>query len=167
MDLDDERTTLCPGCGAKNRTDASFCFLCRQLLPRPVDDTVPPLEVARLGKSTSFAQSHQARARTTFSLSAIILVIALIAVWLGVLRESRGLGVALAVLAAPALGRTLTAVDTAAARGQSMTATQKVLRFMLSWATVVAVAGVIVVAFAIAGAAICLMAIGVAAGGLR
>ena len=81
----------CPHCQAEVFwSDASQCWMCGQALDRsapPAGPPPPPVPTAR----------------STFGLSSVMLVIALIAVCLGVVREVPWLGIVLAITVAPAL----------------------------------------------------------------
>lgn len=80
----------CPQCGASCAVEATQCWLCRAALP-----AIPATAV----EGRPAAQQ--------FSLATILLVITLIAVCLGVFRQSPGFGIAVVCFAAPALIRTV------------------------------------------------------------
>jgi len=86
------------------------------------------------------------RVDRTFGLSSVMLFIALVAVCLGLLREAPGLGIALAVMATPALIRTRAATARRRADGQHVTIADKLLAFAGSL-------GVVALTGAAAGAA--------------
>ncbi|MBI3468399.1 MAG: hypothetical protein HY000_35810 [Planctomycetes bacterium] len=73
----------------------------------------------------------------TFGLSSLMLMIALIAVCLGVMREVPGLGIVLALLLTPAAVRTAIASSRRERRGQPMTAMERILAFASSLGVVI------------------------------
>lgn len=98
MSPTDAGSVLCPICSAENHRGASRCFLCGQSLVG-ASEFVPPKPSAE----------PEAMRRPTFRLNSLMLLIALIAVFLGVAHEAPGLAVVLAVPGTIALIRTLTA----------------------------------------------------------
>jgi hypothetical protein len=80
-----------------------------------------------------------------------MLIIALVAVCLGVMREVMGLGIALAIVSTPALVRTVLAVRRRERTGRPMAAGEKVLVFIGS----IAVVATVCVASGAAFVAIC------------
>jgi hypothetical protein len=119
---------VCPECGANNPEAAPACWMCdgplspglakRELLPEP--SPPPP---------------------TTFRLGALMVAIALIAVFLGVAREAPGLAILLAVVATPALLVTLGKSWQRRAEGFPMSATEKAGTFL--FAAVITVAAIL------------------------
>lgn len=92
-----ETCIVCPICRTENRRDATSCFLCSQSLAGA--------EV--IATETPFRAVAPGAHRPTFRLSTIMLVVALIAVSLGVWLEAPGLIVVFAVPAVIALIRTV------------------------------------------------------------
>ncbi len=86
---------------------------------------------------------------STFTLGSLMLVIALIAVCLGVTVEVPGLGILLIVLAAPALVRTLLNVSHSKAEGVTLTLPQKAALFLGSLGIVALIALGALIAFVI------------------
>jgi hypothetical protein len=85
-------SVVCPMCTAENRRGTARCFLCGQ----------------SLSGATEFVPSKPSAGRqTTFRITSIMLLIALIAVVLGVFREAPGLAIPLAVAGTIALMRTI------------------------------------------------------------
>jgi hypothetical protein len=82
-----------------------------------------------------------------FTLGSLMLVIALVAVCLGVLREVPGLGVILILVATPALARTLGAASHRKRVGRPMTAVEKVEAFVASVGVVTAIGVSALIAF--------------------
>jgi hypothetical protein len=95
----------CPHCGAANYPSAEVCFLCRQ--------RIDPARAEQTGEAKPTPSSEinpyapPAAAGAAFQLNSLLLVIALIAVCMGVIHEAPGLGVPLAILSFIALGRTV------------------------------------------------------------
>jgi hypothetical protein len=89
-------------------------------------DELPP-PPAGLGESGRFV----------IHLSSVMLVIALVAISLGVLREAPGLGILLIVLMVPALVRTLAGAARRQAKGSAMTLAEKLITFFVSLVIVV------------------------------
>ena len=116
--------TACPHCAAVNPPGALTCWLCRQAVQTPAAAT------ARMPEATPSAVA----AHRTFGLSSLMLVIALIAVFLGVLREAPGLAIGLAVVSTPVLIR--------AARGTKRREAQRRPMTFLASLGVVLTAGV-------------------------
>lgn len=123
----------CPECGAAARKADVKCWLCH----RPLVVTAELVEagspfVDRPGppKWVNPAQ---------FSLETLMLVITLIAVCLGVIMAAPGWGVVLAIVAAPALVRTLVAGYQDRKAGTPMTLGEKLLTFLASTGVTLAV----------------------------
>jgi hypothetical protein len=91
----DAGSVVCPMCAAENSRGAARCFLCGQSLAG-VTEFVPP--------KTSTRQAEGRR--STFQITSIMLLIALIAVFLGVFHEAPGVAMVLAVPGTIALIRT-------------------------------------------------------------
>lgn len=122
----------CPSCGAQNRADSVECFLCHQPfgLTEPTSAQSPTTWVPSPVSPTDDLAAAHADIQRTFKLSSLMLIIALVAVCLGALVESPGLGVVLIIVAAPALLRTLAAIHYFRGRGQRLTTVDKVLFFV-------------------------------------
>jgi hypothetical protein len=90
-------------------------------------------------------------ARRTVQLNTLMLLIAVIAVCLGVLHEAPGLGIVLVILVIPALARTIGGARRRQALGRSMSWDERFLNFFASLGIVI----VIEVAAAIAFVATC------------
>ena len=102
MEPPDSRTIRCPSCGGENTVGKSRCFLCGEPL------AVTPGEANNPWAAPAAEVNLSPR---TFTLGSLMLVIALIAVCMGVLVEIPGLGVVLILVTTPALIRTLRAVS--------------------------------------------------------
>jgi hypothetical protein len=131
----------CPHCGALNHPDAKSCAACDRSLARPIGSGAVPAPPA----------GREALERRTIHLNSIMLLIALIAVCLGVLREFPGLGVLLVVLVVPALVRTFTGAARRKALGTPMSWDQKLITFTAS----VGIVALIGLAASIAFVAVC------------
>jgi multisubunit Na+/H+ antiporter MnhB subunit len=94
----DSGSVICPMCSAENSRGAARCFLCGQSLSG-VTEVVPP----------KLTTEPEAGRRATFQITSMMLLIALIAVFLGVFHEAPGVAMVLAVPGTIALIRTLAA----------------------------------------------------------
>ncbi|MEJ7637324.1 MAG: hypothetical protein WKF75_04860 [Singulisphaera sp.] len=86
---------VCPMCSAENRRGTERCFLCGQSLSGATEFVPKPSTEPTAGR------------RPTFGISSVMLMIALIAVFMGVFHEAPGLALVLAVPGTIALVRTL------------------------------------------------------------
>ena len=121
---------ICPHCGAVNRLSRTTCWLCGH----------SPVATGAAAEPQPQASPTEKTAQRTFGLSSLMLLIALIAVCLGVMRELPGLGIALAVVATPALIRTIGAVGRKEARGRPMDVPEIIGTFLGSVAVVTTIA---------------------------
>ena len=132
-------TISCSQCGAANIGQSGQCWLCHHPLaaePRGAGSANPP---------TAWATASTAN---TFTISSLMLIIALIAVCLGVTREAPGLGIALGVVSTPALVRTVFAARRREITGRPMSTGEKVVAFLGSIGVVVTVCAASGAAFA-------------------
>jgi hypothetical protein len=143
----------CPDCGAEAPADSLKCWLChRQLAVQAelVDEDSP--------------RSHRAPPRRTsgvqFSLETLMLVITLFAVCLGVIMAAPGLGILVAIVAAPALVRTLVAGYQERKAGTPLTLGEKLLTFLASTGVSLAVVITGWTAFAAACLGSCFVVVG-------
>lgn len=120
MENAEPRMVVCPSCGGENLARFDRCFLCDQ-----------PLFAGTAGAENPWAAPavELKPSSTTFTLGSLMLVIALIAVCLGVLVEIPGLGVVLLLVSTPALIRTLVAVSRSKAAGRPIGGWDKVVLF--------------------------------------
>ena len=100
-----------------------------------------------------------------FSLETLLLVITLVAVCLGMIMAEPGLGIVVAIVATPALVRTLVAGYQQRKAGTPMTLGEKLLTFAASTGVAVAVLVTGGTAFAAACVGSCFVALGVSQGG--
>jgi hypothetical protein len=164
MDKADGIWFVCPECGASNRAGDSVCFLCDHRL----DAARPEVPSDALKRATSRTAPELVNPYAppggfdspalTFRISSLLLVIAVIAVCLGVWHEVPFLGIMLAVVAAPALVYTSVVAARSRASGQPMSVFDKVGSFAG------ALAGVVVIEFSalIGFGATCMPAVGIA-----
>ncbi len=153
MGLADGIWLVCPECGASNRPKGTFCFLCGHGLdtarpetsigaprspisftsPEPIDPYQPP---------TTFVPTP-----LSFRISSLLMVIAVIAVCLGVWHEEPVLGIILAVVVAPALVYTVIVAAKSKARGRRMAVFEKVGTFLAAIVGAVVIAVSAIIAF--------------------
>jgi hypothetical protein len=143
----------CPECGASNRPGHTACFLCGHGL-----DTAQPATTTGVPESPASPTWPELvtpyEAPTTivipalkFRISSLLLVIAVIAVCLGVLHENWGMGILLAIAVTPALLYTIIVAAKTKARGRPMAVFKKVGTFLGAIVGVVVIAGSAVIAF--------------------
>jgi len=149
MNTDAEKERRCPGCGALIPPEAKKCWLCHG---RPDDAEeasgstfVPPDPVAATGELPVVQSEYQARFQ--FSLGSMMLLVTLTAVILGVFATVPGLGVALAILAAPALIRTAVLASRRQSTGHPMEVQAKLSVFIGTLALVAVIVAAAVGAF--------------------
>ncbi len=105
---------ICPDCGAGVATKDSRCWICK----RPFASDVP-------GTAELAGGASEQRATFQFGISSIMLIITLAAVILGVWQMAPGIGIALAVVAIPALIPTCIISMKKGARGRPLTPSEK------------------------------------------
>ena len=135
---------LCPECGAANRVGETTCFLCggrsgtdspAQAGAKSFNPYAPP--------SVSYAPpAVSVPLRPSFHISSMLLIIAVIAVCLGVWQAQPLLGVIVAVIVVPALGYTSVIAFQSASKGRPLAVSEKLNRFLA------ALMGVVVILFA-------------------
>lgn len=143
----------CRHCGAVNARPAPKCWLCGQDPsgePEAVAAAPPPVHTAAINPAQKYSRS--------FTLATIFLVMTLIAVCMGVVVMSPGLGIVLAILSLPAFVRTGLRVQRRVALGKSVTTGQKIGWFLGSLAAAVVVAVVVVTVAAVGMFFVCLSA---------
>ena len=152
----------CRDCGATIKPQDHQCWLCHRSL----------VVEAELVEPSSPLASHYVPPKRVnpaqFSLETLMLVITLIAVCLGMIMALPGLGIVVAIVAAPALVRTLIAGYQDRQAGTPMTLGEKLLTFAASTGVTLAVLVTGGTAFAAACAGMCFVALGLenAGGGL-
>jgi len=129
-------TMICSNCGTENGPQRTQCWLCREPIG-PADQ--PP--------AAMHTSVPAVRTTRTFSLSSLMLLTALAAVCLGVMRQSLGLGIVLAILATPALLRTVFLAQKKKGPGGSMSSGEKVATFIGALAVVTTIGAAACVAF--------------------
>lgn len=140
MESSDPRMVVCPSCGGDNLARFDRCFLCDQ-----------PLAPANVGSDNPYAAPppELKLSSRTFTLGSLMLVIALIAVCLGVLVEFPGLGILLALAASFALVRTLAEVSRSKALGRPFDRKAKIILFLGSLGVVTLIGLGSVIAFVV------------------
>lgn len=149
----------CPECGAAARPADVNCWLCH----RPLVVTAELVEAGPpfAGRPAPPKWVNPAQ----FSLETLMLVITLIAVCLGMIMALPGLGVLVAIVAAPALVRTLVAGYQERSAGTPLTLGEKLLTFLASTGVSLAVIATGWTAFAAACYGSCLVAWGLESAG--
>ena len=153
MGLSDGIWFVCPECGASNHPRATACFLCGHFLDtaRPETRTGAPKSPA---SPTSPELVNPYKPSTTllspalaFRISSLLMVIAVIAVCMGVAHENVFFGILLAVAVAPALGYTFIVAARRKAKERPMAVFEKVSTFLAAIVGVVMIAVSAVVSF--------------------
>ena len=155
MGLSEGIWLVCRQCGASNRPGGTFCFLCGHGL-----DTARPETRAGAPRSPISFTSHEpidpyepsttfVSPDLTFRISSLLMVIAVIAVCLGVVHENLALGIFLAFAVAPALVYTFIVAAKSKARGRPMNVFEKAGTFVASIVGVVVIAGSAFIAFGV------------------
>lgn len=147
----------CPECGARLKAADAKCWLCG----RPIkDDAVVIAEVIG-GAAPEWVQAHQPPLKPwQFSLESMLLVITLVAVCLGMIVAMPGIGVLAAIVAGPALIRTLMVGYQERRAGHKQSIGEKVLAFLASTGVAIAVLLAGASAFGAACFASCLVVLG-------
>ena len=123
MSAEQGSTTACPQCGAELAAAETRCWLClNERRPAGEADTAGTVE----------APAAQRPERWTYSLGSLLLFITLIAVTLGLMGVSPGIGIVFGVLATPALIRTAVAASRARAAGEGLNGYEKAWIFLAS-----------------------------------
>jgi hypothetical protein len=131
MTTGDRIVVVCPDCGATARAGETACFLCGKRLG-----------VADAKKTIGLAADSPSASLPTFHISSLLLLIALVALCLGVGHDEPVLGIALAVVVLPAAAYTTIIAFRSAALGKPMAVFEKV------WSFLAAISGVVVIALA-------------------
>jgi hypothetical protein len=128
-------TGFCPHCQAENPTGAARCWICQQ-----------PLEAAGPEHAAAPA-ANPATPKRTFHLNSLMLVIALVAVFLGVWRAAWGLAILFALVALPASLRTWGILAERRALNQPLRIEEKIFAFLGSLGVVLAIGLAACIAF--------------------
>ena len=149
------RGHTCPECGARLRAADAKCWLCGRQLTHDAE-IVEATIVA-----PAWVESHQPPLKPwQFSLESMLLVITLVAVCLGMIVAMPGIGVLAAIVAAPALIRTLMVGYQERRAGHKQSMGEKVLAFLASTGVAIAVVLAGASAFGAACFASCLVVLG-------
>jgi ribosomal protein L40E len=135
MDSEQPEVLVCARCGAQNPPDRDACWICHE----PLDPKAAPAS-----RSTLVDQASGPR----FALSSVLMVIALVAVGFGLIREAPWLGVPVVILVTPALLRTSVAARRRP-KDRPMTLAEMLLSLIASLGLIVMVGTAALVAFAI------------------
>jgi hypothetical protein len=139
MEPADVQVIRCLHCQAENPPGSATCASCGRPLP-PVGDSGQD-EIWWL------PADRAETARRTYHLSTLMLLVAVIAVCLGVMREVPGLGVLLILLMVPALIRTLAGAARRQSRGSPMPWEEKLVVFLSSLGIVFVIGFAALIAF--------------------
>lgn len=120
----DTAAASCPHCAARLQSEDTACWLCGGRI-----NTGFPSD-QRVATEANVPPTLAPNTALTFNLSSLMLIITLIAVCLGVFRLAPGLGIAAAVLATPALIRTMIFSKRRRARGDALNVGEKTLAFV-------------------------------------
>src|SRR4051794_17612604 len=112
---------LCPHCRAENAPELEVCSTCGRSLALVIDSPYDPPKSAL-----------EPTPRATFRISSLMLIIGVVAVCLGLLREVPGLFVLLLILSVPALGRTVAGMSRRREKGVAMNWNDKAWMFAAS-----------------------------------
>jgi hypothetical protein len=147
MARSEENRLVCPQCFSSNHPGDIICFLCGHAL----DTSMPTMETGDPKSPTPSIAPESVNPyavpaggyspAVTFRISSLLLVIAVIAVCLGVAHENVVLGIILAVVVVPALVYTVIVVEKRKVAGIPMAALDKSVVFL------VAIGGVLIIEF--------------------
>jgi hypothetical protein len=154
---------VCPRCGASNLPNRVDCFLCGLSLvstrSAPPDREDGLVELLPADRANPYAAPKVPVAMgPTFRISTLLLVIAAIAVCLGVIHEAPGLGIPLGVLSFAALGRTVVVANRGLQRGHALSLPDKIAVFLATVGIGVVIMICIVIAVVAALFALCMFA---------
>jgi hypothetical protein len=147
MGYSDETRLVCPQCLSLNQPEDITCFLCGHGLEKATLKIETGAQTSPTPPRSSDSVNPYAPPASdispavTFRISSLLLVIAVIAVCLGVAHENLVLGIILAVVVVPALVYTFIVVEKRSARGIPMAVPDKVVTFL------VAIGGVLIIEF--------------------
>ncbi|HET6880404.1 MAG TPA: hypothetical protein VFI31_09630 [Pirellulales bacterium] len=159
MSPPDSAPARCPECGAAVRMGGDRCWLCGAKLPHAAAEQPTPPAAGREIVEATLAQQETA---ATFSLTSLFMVTTLVAVGAGVFAAAPGLGIAFAIVATPALIRTIVVTSKRKAQGVVQTPGKKIAAFLAS----IGIMLLVVVSIGIALLTACLTACaGLAVGG--
>jgi hypothetical protein len=130
----------CGKCGTLNRPGATACFLCARRFDTSALDTTGDASQSPTSL-TSAASSAAVSPALSCRISSLLLVIAVVAICLAIVREDLLVGTVLALTVLPALAYTIIAAARREARGSPMAVHEKLRAFLA------AIVGVALVAF--------------------
>ena len=143
MYLSDGIWFVCSRCFSSNRPEAMTCHVCghrlEAIIPRMAVGasswSLRPRECESVNPYAATANGISSA--ITFRISSLLMIIAVIAVCLGVARESPALGLDLAIVVVPALVYTIVAAARRKARSSRMAALDQVRTFFIAIAVVI------------------------------
>lgn len=150
-------TDCCPHCGAVRKPDRAICWLCCAALPRPgtggavFEDVAAAWQPPRLEPPAGPFQ---------YGLSSLFLITTLGAILCSIFVMAPGLGIAVAILATPALIWTIVAAERRGRHGEPMSAGRKTATFVLVLLSIFGGIVLVIGAFLMAMFATCMMADG-------
>lgn len=119
----------CPECGAEVRPDAVLCWCCRHSLLQKASTASQRASAVAIDESVPHI--HE-RTKFQFTLASIMLLVTFTAVLMSIYTMAPGLGIALMILSAPALVRTIVVAMRKGSRGQPLSFGEKAGIF-LAW----------------------------------
>jgi hypothetical protein len=144
-------SSICPDCGAPLKPHRARCWLCQG----------NPFAVAADGAGA--CRPADARAGFQYSLASLLLVVTLVAIICSIIGLHPGVGIVVAFLAVPALGRTCITAMRRRAHGRPLSPGGKIGIFLLTLVMVVSAIAVAGGAFVFTFLATCLVGAGVGA----
>lgn len=140
---------VCPDCGAAVVAGDKLCWLCsRPMEPVAASSraALPPADLVRRGRAGD----------VTFAVLMVLTVAAVALVCVGAAMDEPGIGIGIAVLAAPALLAVLVGWLKARGRGRPLGPSDVLARFALSFAVVIGAVAALFVAAVVALFAFCI-----------
>lgn len=126
-------SNVCPHCQAQNQSGVTRCWMCGEWLG---GDAIITAEVVGQGDE---------RSAGTYVVTALLVIVALVAVAAGLWREAPGLSVLLCLVAAPAVLITLIQILRRRGRGEKITGGRTAMDFFLTTLVVGIIAAVVAI----------------------
>lgn len=121
---------ICPHCSTKQLGPSEKCWLCEKVFADEFSSAVDPKGTANVGLPSPLHDPVQ----VSFSLATLLLLMTLASVCLGLFAIYPGLGIFACLIAMPVFFRTLTVVRHREKRGQKVSASEKMVMFITSFA---------------------------------
>lgn len=134
----------CPQCGALHSQDLDRCWLC-DTIKTDSNPFAAPVADERNSKPPAFVKLNQ----QSFSLSTLLAVFTLTAVYAGVTVQAPGIGFVLAIVSVPALVRTIGIGRRKKKKGQRLNLLEKAGAFFGSLVVVVVIATASFISFVV------------------